>query len=248
MPKIKIENLNFSYKKGKQKIDVFKDFNVEFLSNKINVILGESGCGKTTLLKCISGLNNYEGVIYFDSLNVNSLAVQERNIGYINQNFAMYPHMTLFDSIAYPLKVMGTNIREIRERVFNIASEFNIDELLSRKPKQVSLGELQRGALARALIKNPSICLFDEPLSNLDAINRTNFRHYLKKYLTTNITTVIYVTHSLEEATSLADKIFMLKDGKIIFEGSPKQLVLSKDSYIKEILSTIIKNNKEEGI
>lgn len=246
MPKISIEHLNFSYKKHKSKITVFDDFNTTFLSNKINVILGESGCGKTTLLKCISGLNDYEGTIKFDGVDASTLLVQERNIGYINQSFAMYPHMTLFDSIAYPLKLSQVGLREIRERVYEIAAEFDIADLLSRKPKQVSIGQLQRACLARALIKNPSICLFDEPLSNLDATNRTSFRHYLRHFLSTHITTVVYVTHNLEEATSLADNIYVLKDGKIAFEGSPMDLINSKDPYIKEILSTIIKNNKEE--
>lgn len=246
MPKISIEHLNFSYKKNKNKTVVFDDFNTTFLSNKINVILGESGCGKTTLLKCISGLNDYEGTIKFDDVDASSLLVQERNIGLLNQNFAMYPHMTLFDSIAYPLKMAGVGVKEIRERVYDIASQFDIAELLSRKPKQVSIGQLQRACLARALVKNPTICLFDEPLSNLDATNRTSFRHYLRRFLSAHITTVVYVTHNLEEATSLADNIYVMKDGKIAFEGSPMDLIDSEDPYIKEILSTIIKNNKEE--
>ena len=248
MPKISIEHLNFSYRKRKNQVVVFEDFNTVFSSNKINVILGESGCGKTTLLKCICGLNDYDGIIKFDSIDCSTLLVRERNIGYLNQNFAMYPHMTLFDSIAYPLKMSGVGIKEIRERVYNIASQFDIADLLSRKPKQISIGQLQRACLARALIKNPSICLFDEPLSNLDMANRTSFRHYLRRFLSTHITTVVYVTHNLEEATSLADNIYVMKDGKIVFEGTPLDLINSNDPYIKEILSTIVKNNKEEAL
>ena len=215
MPKIICENLTFSYKKGKSKIDVFKDFNGTFQSNKINVILGESGCGKTTLLKCIAGLNDFKGNIYFDETLVNGLPVQERNIGYLSQNFAMYPHLTLFDSIAFPLKVSGASINETRERVYEIAEQFDIADLLSRKPKQVSFGQLQRAALARALIKNPSICLFDEPLSNLDETNKVNFRHYLKRVLNERITTVIYVTHNYEEVETIADEVFIMEEGKI---------------------------------
>lgn len=248
MPKISVHNLNFSYKNGKNKITVFNDLSMDFLPNKINVILGESGCGKTTLLKCIAGLIDYEGTINFDSNDLSTLTVQERNIGYLNQNFAMYPHMTLFDSIAFPLKVSGVSIGEIRERVYDIAGKFDIAELLSRKPKQVSLGQLQRAALARSLIKNPSVCLFDEPLSNLDAANRTSFRRYLREYLSSNITTVVYVTHNLEEATSLASKIFLMKEGKIVFEGSPDDLITSEEENVKELLATIVKTNKEEEI
>ena len=245
MPYICFKNVSFSYKKGKNKIDVFHDLNIDFLSNKINIILGQSGCGKTTLLKCIAGFNDYSGTILFDENDVRALSTQERNIGYMNQSFAMYPHMTLFDSIAFPLKVMGVGINEIREKVYDIATRFDIAELLSRKPKQVSIGQLQRAALARAIIKNPTICLFDEPLSNLDDTNRTNFRRFLKEYLSSTITTVVYVTHSLEEATALGDYIHVMdNDGSFIFSGTSHELINSKDPKIMDLLSTIIKEEK----
>ena len=240
MPSIKIENLKFSYKKKKAENFVLNNISADFKSNKIHVILGKSGSGKTTLLKCIAGLLDYrEGKIYFDDIPIDNVPVQNRKLGYVTQEFALYPHFTLFKSITYPLVINGTDIEEIRYRVDEIASDFGIKDILSRKPKQVSIGQAQRAALARALIKRPTVCLFDEPLSNLDALNRQEIRRYLKDNLKKYNCTAIYVTHDLTEATSLADYIYLLDEEGFVASGTVNDILYSKNIKVREFFDSL---------
>lgn len=225
MPDIKIKNLNYKIKDKKEENVILDTLNVEFKNGDISVILGTSGSGKTTLLRCILGLNNsYSGDIYFDDENINNVATKDRNCSYVSQNLNMYPHMTLFDNISYPLKLIQTPKKEIIDRVYEIADLLNIKPLLSRKPKQVSLGELQRASIAKAIIKRPDICLLDEPFSNLDIINRTQIRLLVKKVIKKYSITTILVTHNIEDATSLADHIYIMGKGKFIYDSTPIEL------------------------
>lgn len=239
MSHIKISNLTFSFKKKKETFKVLDDLSVTFPANKIHVILGKSGSGKTTLLKCINGLYDYEGHIYYDDILVDQVPVKDRNLGYVSQEFALYPHFDLFTSISYPLKINGTDIDEIRKRVDEIATDLGIKNYLSRKPKQISIGEAQRAVLARALIKRPNIILFDEPLSNLDALNRTEIRFYIKKALEKYSATAIYVTHDLTEATSIADYIYLLDEGKIVDSGTVNDILFSKNKKVQEFFESL---------
>lgn len=239
MSEIKIEGLSCSYKEGKTETVVLDNINLTFESNKTHVILGSSGGGKTTLLKCISGLKDYTGHIYFDDIPVDNVPIREREIGYVNQNFSLYPHLNIFNSIAFPLKTLGVPPEEIKRRVYEICDVLKISDYLSRKPKQLSVGQVQRAAIARAVIKRPQICLMDEPFSNIDEETKTEIRLYLKNKLHELGVTTIYVTHDLKEATSFADYIYLLNDGKIIFKGTVNEVLESKNIEVKEFFETL---------
>ncbi len=239
MPSIKLENLSYSFKKKKEIFNVLNDISLEFETNKIHVILGKSGSGKTTLLKCISGLYDYEGHIYFDDILMDQVPTKDRKLGYITQEFALYPHYDLFHSISYPLVINGTDIDEIRKRTYEISEEFGIRNILSRKPKQVSVGQAQRATLARAMIKRPTICLLDEPLSNIDPINRQELRVFIKKTMMKTNCTAIYVTHDLEEATAIGDYLYLLDEGKFIIKGTANDVLFSKNVKVKEFFESL---------
>lgn len=236
MPEIQINNLKVGYLNNKQEIIVLDDFNATFHDASFSVIIGDSGCGKTTLLKTIVGFYNYEGKILFDGVDISNTKVPDRNISLVSQNYALYPHLTVFDNIAFPLKVLKTPREEIVERVYQIAKDFHIEECLTRKPKVLSGGQLQRVALARALIKRPSVALFDEPLSNLDPKIASEIRILLKNTIKKLGSTVIYVTHNIADAFAMADEIFIIKDGQIKLQGTPKKLSMSKNKLIKSYL------------
>ena len=239
MPYIKLENLSYSYRKKKETFLVLNDISLEFEANKIHVVLGKSGSGKTTLLRCISGLLDYQGHIYFDDILMDQIPTKDRKIGYISQEFALYPHYDLFHSISYPLMMNGTDIDEIRKRTYEISEEFGIRDILSRKPKQISIGQAQRATLARAMIKRPTICLFDEPLSNIDSQNRQELRIFIKKAMVRTGCTAIYVTHNLEEATAIGDYIYLLDDGSIIAKGTVNDILFSKNNKVKEFFGSL---------
>jgi len=245
MPEIAINHLKVEYIDRKNKnvgpVTAINDLSVVFEDGKNNVIIGPSGCGKTTLLRAILGLTNYEGEITLDGADILSFSIGERNFAYVNQNIALQPHMTIFDNIAFPLKIKGLDKIEIINQVNEIAKELDIIECLSRKPRHISIGQAQRAALARALIKRASVYLFDEPFSNLDATNRNEERLLLKNLIAKYGVTMIYVTHNIEEATSLADKIFVMDKGDIIFSGNAEELYQSSNSLIKELIG-----NKDE--
>lgn len=235
MPSIKLENLSYSFIEDKKHENkVLDNINVVFDNGTVNVILGPSGSGKTTLLRSIAGLNDkYSGHIYFNNECIDSISTDKRNLSYVTQNYSMYPHMTIFDSIAYPLKLIGANSEEIKSRVYKLAKSLEILPILTRKPKQVSLGQLQRAAIARALIKNPSVCLLDEPLSNLDSQTIDHIRPLIKNALKNTGCTVIYVTHDINEATSIGDNILILDKGHFIYQGSVKSAINSNSKILK---------------
>jgi len=237
MPEIQIKNLKIGYLDKKSEIIVLDNFNATFQNAKFSVVLGESGCGKTTLLKTIVGFFNYEGEILFDGADISNTKVPDRNISLVSQSYALYPHMTVFDNIAFPLKVLKAPREEIIERVKQIAIDLNIEDCLTRKPKVLSGGQLQRVALARALIKRPSIALFDEPLSNLDPKISSEIRVMLKNLIKKMGCTVIYVTHNVEDAFALGDEIFFIKDGKIKVKGTPDELINSKNKLVVSYLT-----------
>ena len=195
--------------------------NVTFLSDKFNVVVGYSGCGKTTLLKCVAGLKEYEGKILFDERDISDLKPSDRGVSYVSQEFMLYPHMTVFDNVAFPLKMAGASKKEIVERVKQIADALDLTYCLTRMPRHISGGQQQRTAIARALIKRPSVCLLDEPLSNTDPTLRFKERRLIKDTVKKYGCTVVYVTHDISEATSLADRLIVLADGKCVAEGEP---------------------------
>lgn len=189
------------------------------------VLLGPSGCGKTTTLRLIAGLEKpTSGLIFFDGEVVNELEPKDRRVAMVFQDYALYPHMKVFDNIALNLQIRKVPKDEIRRKVLEVAELLGIKHLLERKPGQLSGGEQQRVALGRAIVREPSVFLMDEPLSNLDAALRARMRGELKKLHERLKTTTIYVTHDQVEAMVMADKIAVMKNGKVQQVGTPNDI------------------------
>lgn len=233
MSEIKTENLTVRYSAGKKSETTAIDgMNVVFPSDSFNVIVGYSGCGKTTLLRSILGLVGYAGHIYFDGGLIDGVDVNKRNFSYVSQEYALYSHLTVFDNIAFPLKAMGADKLEVRERVKEIADMLEIGHCLTRKPKHLSGGQQQRVAIARALIKRPRLCLFDEPLSNIDTEFRAKLRVAIKKSVKQTDCSALYVTHDFTEAMALADRLYVIDRGKIVCEGAPQEVFDSDNEIV----------------
>ena len=189
------------------------------------VLLGPSGCGKTTLLRMIAGLERPSaGEVLIDDQVVNDLPPRVRQIAMVFQNYALYPHMTVFKNIAFPLKAQKVHKDQWKEKVVTAASMFGIDKLLDRKPRELSGGERQRVALARAMVREPTVFLFDEPLSNLDAKLRHSARFELKRFQEEIGITAIYVTHDQVEAMGLGDRIAVMSQGTVRQIGTPHEV------------------------
>ncbi len=189
------------------------------------VLLGPSGCGKTTLLRMIAGIEEpASGDIIIDGQVVTHLPPRVRNIAMVFQSYALYPHMTVYRNIAFPLRARGVNRATIRDKVEWAAGMFGIGHLLDRKPRALSGGERQRVALARAMVRQPSVFLLDEPLSNLDAILRASAREELRQFQKRVGVTTVYVTHDQVEAMGLGDRIVVMNKGKIRQVGTPAEI------------------------
>lgn len=221
MAQVKLENVKkyFGQVKALNGIDlIVKD-------QKFVVLLGPSGCGKTTLLRCISGLEKVtDGRIYFDDQDVTDLPPRRRNISMVFQSYAVWPHMKVYENIAYPMKIKKYGKEEIEDKVEWAAKLLNIHELLDRYPAQLSGGQRQRVAVARAIVLEPAVLLMDEPLSNLDALLRVMMRSELKKLQERLGTTTIYVTHDQVEAMTMGDMIAVMNAGKIQQCGAPEEI------------------------
>ncbi len=199
--------------------------NLEIADREFVVLVGPSGCGKTTTLRMIAGLEDItEGEIYINDRLVSKLAPKDRNIAMVFQSYALYPHMKVFDNMAFGLKMRKVPKEDMKERVNKAAEILGIEELLWRKPRQLSGGQRQRVALGRAIVRDPEVFLFDEPLSNLDAKLRVQMRTELKKLHERLQATVIYVTHDQVEAMTMGDRIVVMKDGVVQQVGSPLEL------------------------
>lgn len=194
-------------------------------------IVGPSGSGKTTLLKCILGLNHYtEGSLKIDGTEIDKYDKRKNELAYVSQEYVLYPKMTIYQNIAYPLRASGMSYEDTDKLVIDISKKLKLYRLLTRKPKQLSGGQQQAVAIARALVKKPSIVLFDEPLSNLDAVRRIKYRQIISEICEENKSTVIYVTHDPQEAYQVADKIVTLEEGEI-------KSVMTDDEYAKTLNS-----------
>jgi multiple sugar transport system ATP-binding protein len=190
------------------------DVSIDIRDKEFVVLLGPSGCGKTTTLRCIAGLETPDsGEIYIGDTLVNDLPPKDRDVAMVFQSYALYPHMSVFDNIAFPLKMRKVSKQEIQERVRKVAELLRIAHLLDRKPRQLSGGEAQRVALGRAIVRNPRVFLMDEPLSNLDAKLRLYMRAELKRLQRELGVTTVYVTHDQAEAMTMADRIAIMNLG-----------------------------------
>ncbi|MBN1352438.1 sn-glycerol-3-phosphate ABC transporter ATP-binding protein UgpC [candidate division KSB1 bacterium] len=199
--------------------------NIDVEDKEFVVLVGPSGCGKSTTLRMIAGLEEItEGEIYIDDRLVNDIPPKDRDIAMVFQNYALYPHMTVYQNMAFGLKLRKYPKKEIEQRVHEAADILEIRDLLQRKPKALSGGQRQRVAVGRAIVRKPKVFLFDEPLSNLDAKLRVQMRTEISKLHSRLETTMIYVTHDQMEAMTMGDKIVVLKDGFIQQIDSPLQL------------------------
>lgn len=221
--RIRLENLTKRY----QEVTAVDHLNLEIEDGDLVCLLGPSGCGKSTTLSIIAGLEQAtEGSIYFDEENVGGLEAEDRDIGMVFQDYALYPHMTVQENIAFPLKMQGWKKKDRIEKVKEAAKMLQIEEYLKRKPGKLSGGQQQRVAIARAIVKNPKILLLDEPLSNLDARLRIELRDEIRRVQKQLGITTIFVTHDQEEALSISDKILLMEKGKISQYSSPKEMYM----------------------
>ena len=221
MSEIKLENL----KKSFGKTEVIHDLSIDVKDGELIVIVGPSGCGKSTLLRMVAGLEDAnQGNIIIDGKKVNELEPMERNIAMVFQNYALYPHMSVYNNMAYGLKNRGISKEDITTKVNDAAELLEIDQLLSRKPSMLSGGQRQRVAMGRAIVRNPKIFLFDEPLSNLDAKLRNQMRLEIKKLQRQMDVTSVFVTHDQTEAMTLGDRIVVINNGIVEQVGTPKDI------------------------
>ncbi len=201
---------------------IVKKIDLEIQDGEFIVLVGPSGCGKSTILRMIAGLEKIsDGTLSFGGTVVNDLSPKERKASMVFQNYALYPHMTVYENMAFGLKVSHEDPRKIDKYVREAADVLELDNLLERYPANLSGGQRQRVAMGRAIVRQPSVFLFDEPLSNLDAQLRTLMRLTIKKLHQRLETTMVYVTHDQVEAMTLADRIVILKEGNILQVGSP---------------------------
>ena len=222
MTQIQLKNVRKKY--GAH--DVIKGVDLDIRAGEFMVFVGPSGCGKSTLLRLISGLEEItDGTLEFDGARVNEVIPSQRGVAMVFQSYALYPHMSVFDNMAFGLKLAKSSKDETHARVRAAAEMLQIDHLLDRKPKQLSGGQRQRVAIGRAIVRDPKVFLFDEPLSNLDAALRVATRLEIAKlhHEMTDVT-MVYVTHDQVEAMTLADRICVLRDGMVEQVGTPEEL------------------------
>lgn len=218
---VRIENLTKNY----GKVNALDNFSLKIDPGEFMVLLGPSGCGKTTAVRCIAGLSDpSSGTIHIGDQLVNGLPPRDRDIAMVFQNYALYPHMSVYDNIAFPLKMRKESKGNIQGKVEKISKLLEISQLIDRKPKELSGGQMQRVALGRALVREPKVFLMDEPLSNLDAKMRSYMRTEIKKLQRKVGITTIYITHDQIEAMSMADRIAVMDHGLIQQVGTPQEV------------------------
>jgi multiple sugar transport system ATP-binding protein len=215
----------YANEQGHSVVTAVKGLDLEIQDGEFMVLVGPSGCGKSTTLRLIAGLEDItSGTIEIGGKVVNQVEPKDRGIAMVFQNYALYPHMTVFDNMAFGLKLAKKKKEEIREAVHRVAAALDLDKLLDRKPQALSGGQRQRVALGRAIIRNPKVFLFDEPLSNLDAQMRVQMRSEITRLHARLKTTMIYVTHDQVEAMTLGDRICVMQDGVIMQVADPLTL------------------------
>lgn len=223
MSKVQIEHLFKRYENADE--DTLKDVNLEINDKEFVSIIGPSGCGKSTLLRCFAGLEKItRGKILIDGERFDTIPPQKRRIAMVFQDYALYPHMTVYNNMAFNLKLSKFSKEEIDNKVKKAAAKLGLSEFLKRKPAQLSGGQRQRVALGRAMVRDPKIFLMDEPLSNLDAKLRVSTRQDIIEMHRQLGTVTIYVTHDQAEAMAMSDKILLMRDGIVQQYGSPDQL------------------------
>jgi multiple sugar transport system ATP-binding protein len=222
MARVVLKNVEKTYRGG---VSAVRDFNLDIADSEFVVFVGPSGCGKSTTLRCIAGLEDITGgTIHIGERLVNDLPPKDRDIAMVFQNYALYPHMSVFENMAFGLMLRKVSAAIVRERVQRAAKVLGLEGVLDRKPKTLSGGQRQRVAVGRAIVRDPKCFLFDEPLSNLDARLRVEMRAEIKRIHIDLKSTTIYVTHDQEEAMTLGDRVVVMKDGVIQQCGAPLEV------------------------
>ncbi|MBR9952307.1 sn-glycerol-3-phosphate ABC transporter ATP-binding protein UgpC [Eubacteriaceae bacterium Marseille-Q4139] len=222
MSTVKLEHIGKQYPNG---FEAVKDFNLEIQDKEFIIFVGPSGCGKSTTLRMVAGLEDItSGDLYIDGKRMNDVEPKDRDIAMVFQNYALYPHMTVYENMAFGLKIRKVSKEEIDKKVHEAARILDLEHLLDRKPKALSGGQRQRVAMGRAIVRNPKVFLMDEPLSNLDAKLRGQMRIEISKLHQNLGTTIIYVTHDQTEAMTLGTRIVVMKDGVIQQVDTPENL------------------------
>jgi len=225
MAAIELNNLVKRYGVGARAVQVLHGVSAEIHDGEFVVLVGPSGCGKSTLLRMVAGLEDItEGHIRIGNKVVNDLEPAERDIAMVFQNYALYPHMSVFDNMAYGLKIAKVSIEDIKKRVHAAASALELSHLLERKPRELSGGQRQRVAMGRAIVRQPQVFLFDEPLSNLDAKLRAHTRLEIQKLHRELGTTSLFVTHDQVEAMTLAQRMLVMNEGRLQQFGTPEEV------------------------
>ena len=223
--KIRVEHLRKAFINGKTRQTVVDDVSITVDDGEFVVLVGPSGCGKTTTLRMIAGLERAdEGEIFIGERNVGALPARDRNVAMVFQDYALYPHMTVFENLAFALRARRAARASIDERVQAVAALMHIEPLLARRPKELSGGQRQRVALGRALVREPAVFLFDEPLSNLDAQLRAEMRVELADLHRRMRATMIYVTHDQVEAMTLGSRIVVMNQGRVVQVDTPRNV------------------------
>ena len=237
MEKINFEHVTVYFENTKDNIvTALDDISFSFIANKINVVVGYSGSGKSTLLKCLTGSLVYNGKILFDDTDIEPIPVQKRGLSYMDQNITLYPNANVYENIMFPLKAMKVEHDIADQMIKDIAAKLDISLLLTRKTKYLSMGQASRVYLARTLIKDSDIYLFDEISKNLDPVIAKEISLLVKNYLVENNKTGIYVTHNINEATAIADYIYVLNEGKLVGIYTPKEFATSDNEIVKSLL------------
>lgn len=250
MAELKLEHIYKIYDKN---VTAVKDFNLHIADKEFIVFVGPSGCGKSTTLRMVAGLEEIsQGDFYIDDKRVNDVAPKDRDIAMVFQNYALYPHMTVYDNMAFGLKLRKLPKDEIDRRVKDAARILGLEQYLDRKPKALSGGQRQRVALGRAIVRDAKVFLMDEPLSNLDAKLRVQMRSEIAKLHQRLGTTTIYVTHDQTEAMTMASRLVVMKDGIIQQVGTPKEVYEKPENvfvggFIGSPAMNFLKGNLSDG-
>lgn len=246
MTEVKLKNLTKQF----GDLTAVDSVNLTIEDEEFTVLLGPSGCGKTTTLRCIAGLEQpTEGRVLFDGEDVTDQSPRERNVAMVFQTYALYPHMTVYENIEFPLKLEGVDEEERDSRIRETAELLRIDSLLEKEPGQLSGGERQRTALGRAIVRDPTVFLLDEPLSNLDAKLRMEMRVELKRLHDELGITTVYVTHDQVEAMTMGTKIAASKEGRIQQVGTPEELFMKPaTTWVANFIGTPPMNTMEVSL
>ncbi len=244
---VSIRDLTKIFKERRRETVAVDHFSLEVKSGQLVTLLGSSGCGKTTILRMIAGFESpSSGSIFISGKEMNGLPPNKRPVAMVFQSYALFPHMSVFENVAFGLRVRNVPRKELRERVEKILQKVGLNGKEKRGPNQLSGGEQQRVALARALVVNPEVLLCDEPFSNIDQSLRIKMREEIKRLQKELGLTILFVTHDQEEAFYLSDKIVLIDSGKIIQEGTPKEFYENpKTEFVKDFLGGLKKVNGE---